>query len=84
MSVKVILWIKSRLLFRSPDVLPSQLLSFSRQIVSAMSYLAAKGYVHRDLAARNVLLSGDETCKVIKEYIELIYWSGYIITHTHI
>ena len=45
-------------------MLPPQLLSITRQVVSGMNYLAMKGYIHRDLAARNVLVSEDETCKV--------------------
>ena len=50
--------------------LPHTLLSYCRQIISGLSYLAKKGFVHRDIAARNILLSEDhETCKV---------W-----THTH-
>ena len=40
------------------------LLSYSRQIASAMVYLSAKGFIHRDLAARNILVSMDGICKV--------------------
>ena len=43
---------------------PAILLSFCRQVVSGMNYLASKSFVHRDLAARNVLVSRNENCKV--------------------
>ena len=42
------------------------LLSYSRQVASAMVYLSGKGYIHCDLAARNILLSKNGVCKVIK------------------
>ena len=42
----------------------AMLLSYSRQVASAMVYLSGKGYVHCDLAARNILLSEDRVCKV--------------------
>jgi serine/threonine protein kinase len=42
----------------------AMLLSYSRQVASAMVYLSGKGYVHCDLAARNILLSEDGVCKV--------------------
>ena len=44
--------------------LASQLLYYSRQVASGMSYLGLRGYIHRDLAARNVLVSEDDVCKV--------------------
>ncbi|CAI7999070.1 Tyrosine-protein kinase STK [Geodia barretti] len=45
--------------------LPHTLLSYCRQSISGLSYLAKKGFVHRDIAARNILLSEDhETCKI--------------------
>ena len=46
------------------------LLSFCRQIASAMEYLSNKGFIHRDLAARNVLLTDHRVCKV-KHYIAI-------------
>ena len=42
----------------------AMLLSYSRQVASAMMYLSGKGYVHCDLATRNILLSMDGVCKV--------------------
>ena len=45
--------------------LASQLLYYSRQVASGMSYLGLRGYIHRDLAARNVLVSKDDICKVL-------------------
>ena len=40
------------------------LLSYSRQVASAMMYLSSKNYIHCDLAARNILLSKDGVCKI--------------------
>ena len=48
------------------------LLSYSRQIASAMVYLSAKGFIHRDLAARNILVSMDGICKVSEIYTTII------------
>ena len=45
----------------------AMLLSYSRQVASAMVYLSVKGYIHRDLAARNILLSVEGVCKVQNE-----------------
>ena len=49
--------------------LSSQLLYYSRQVASGMSYLSVKGYVHRDLAARNVLVSENDICKVSSHFL---------------
>ena len=46
------------------DKMGATLLSYSRQVASAMVYLSGKGYIHCDLAARNILLSKDGVCKV--------------------
>ena len=46
------------------DNVGAMLLSYSRQVASAMVYLSVKGYIHCDLAARNILLSIDGVCKV--------------------
>ncbi len=43
---------------------PELLLSFCRQVGSAMDYLASKSFIHRDLAARNVLVTKQKICKV--------------------
>ncbi|XP_068759681.1 fibroblast growth factor receptor 1-like [Montipora capricornis] len=40
------------------------LVSFSKQIATAMGFLASRGIIHRDLAARNVLLDKNYVCKV--------------------
>ena len=48
------------------DKMGATLLSYSRQVASAMVYLSGKGYIHCDLAARNILLSKDGICKVRK------------------
>ncbi|XP_068715039.1 fibronectin type III domain-containing protein-like isoform X4 [Montipora foliosa] len=40
------------------------LVSFSKQIATAMGFLASRGIIHRDLAARNVLLDKNCECKV--------------------
>ena len=60
----VILSINNSLSISDPSELAPQLLYYSRQVASGMSYLGLRGYVHRDLAARNVLVSNDDICKV--------------------
>ncbi len=45
-------------------------LSYCRQVVYGMAYLANKQFVHRDLAARNILVSGQNMCKVFLNYLE--------------
>ena len=35
------------------------LLSYTRQMCCAMTFLEKKGYIHRDLAARNILVTSD-------------------------
>ena len=49
------------------DTWPKQLLKFSRDIASGMTYLSSKAFVHRDLAARNILVAEDQTCKVSRD-----------------
>ena len=60
----------------------AMLLSYSRQVASAMVYLSGKGYVHCDLAARNILLSEDGICKV-SSLIKLPYLDLRFCTHCH-
>jgi len=55
-------WLKDRVNVR---VNHHNLLSYCRQVAAGMTYLSSKGFVHRDLAARNILVSDNETCKVI-------------------
>ena len=42
------------------------LLNYSQQIAVGLQYLSRRNFVHHDLAARNVLVSNNNTCKVIK------------------
>ncbi len=62
--------------------LSSQLLYYSRQVASGMSYLSYKGYIHRDLAARNVLVSKDDICKV-RVTKNLIYNTHFWLEAAH-
>ena len=55
---------------------PELLLSFCRQVGSAMDYLASKSFIHRDLAARNVLVTEQKICKVT---IDLKHINTFII-----
>ena len=48
----------------APTVSHEELLEISRQIASAMVYLAEVPYVHRDIAARNVLIDGSQCYKL--------------------
>ncbi len=56
---------------------PHTLLSYSRQVVCGMNYLANKHFIHRDLAARNILVSEDEICKVLTFLSLLDYINSY-------
>jgi len=51
---------------KTDDELNCNLLSYCRQVVAGLNYLANKHFVHRDLAARNILVSSDDVCKVTK------------------
>ena len=59
----------------------AMLLSYSRQVASAMVYLSGKGYIHYDLAARNILLSVDGVCKVRLLSLSTFVVSDTFITH---
>ncbi|XP_046387602.1 uncharacterized protein LOC124157146 [Ischnura elegans] len=47
---------------------PANLLSYARQIVMGMEFLAGHKVVHRDLAARNVLICGDGCTVKISDF----------------
>ncbi|XP_050396679.2 fibroblast growth factor receptor 1, partial [Patella vulgata] len=49
---------------KDADFNPTTLLSYARQIVMGMEYLAEKKFVHRDLATRNILLSTKQLLKI--------------------
>ncbi|XP_071445345.1 uncharacterized protein [Hetaerina americana] len=50
------------------DLTPAYLLSYARQIVMGMEFLAGHKVVHRDLAARNILLCGDGCTVKISDF----------------
>ena len=49
----------------------SMLLKFSQQVALGMQYLSAKGFVHRDMAARNVLVTTNDICKVVYQFLAI-------------
>ena len=66
------------------DEVGAMLLSYSRQVASAMVYLSGKGFIHRDLAARNILLSVDGVCKVNMKSKQPLRELTYVETTTRI